>query len=327
MGWLDKLLGVPQYSEVDLPAVRIHPMRNMQVLDLRAIAKPDVALTVGLRVAIEMIRTLPAPFQRSVIFAPSVTRAFLELDAASLRRFSSSLRSHIMSITEAKRDVLLMMDFGGVVVPLPGQIVPGDVSILVPPELLARAREVLAPVKLYAAPDRGLGSAGILDTLGPPARESHYTIELPMFAPDLVHIDGVPGIVMRWKDKVLLDLRRIATGTDASLATSFLAAGMALKGLAPYTTRTWILAPWQLGESPADALRSATPFAREAIAIGTPEMDRVIFDGEPSEELVAWVRELGLHPSTKQYKLTPDRSMPYPQLAQNLMLDYAVRGR
>jgi len=327
MSWWKNLLGVAQFHEIDLPPVRIHPFRNMQVLDLRAIEKPDVALTVGLRVAVEMIRTLPAPFQRSIIFSPAVTRALFELDAAALRGLSKSLRGHIMSITAAKTDVLLMLDFGGVVAALPGQIVPGDASVLVPPELLDRAREVLAPVQLYAAPDRGVGSADILDTLGPPTRDARYTIELPMFAPDLVHIDGVPGVAMRWKDKLLLDLRRIATGTESSLGTSFLAAGMALKDLAPCTTRTWIIAPWQLGESPSEALRTALPFAREAIAIGRPEMDRVIFDGDPSEELVAWVRELGLHPSTKQYKLTPDRSLPYPQLAQNLMLDYAVRGR
>lgn len=313
MGWWSKLFGddLPEHGAV-VPPIVVHPLRYLQVVDLRAVADAAFALDTGMRVAIEMIRTTETPRQRAFAFSRKATQALLGLPSVRLAELARSMRTHLPSRTSFNDEIF----FGS-----------GEVAVLVNTDELARAAPVLATVELLAVPIEGPGSNDILATIGPPTRSKGFAIGLPSFTPDVISIDRVPGVALRWKGEALLDLRRIGTGNDMSFATSFVAAKMAMEEVGSIKRRTWVIAPWQLGSTPEASLERATNFAREAIAVHRPEVDRVVFDGRPSAELVRWVEDLGLDITERTFALSAEHSLTYPQLAMNWMLEYAIGGR
>ncbi len=315
VSWLEKLFGGSQtFHELDLPPVRLHALSNIQVVDLRAIDKVTDALGAAHRVAIEVYRTLPPPRSRLFVFAPAATEALLAIEPQALAKLTLPWREHIPQ--RSRQTSLDLVERS-----------TGEIGLLVPHGALDRGVAALAATPIMAMPLDGPGSNDIVSTLGAPTTEKGYTIQLPRFAPDVCTVSGVPGIGVRWNEHLLLDLRRLATGDEMSLGVSFLGARFAIEKLQPFKRRTWIIAPWILADDPAASLERAANGARTAVDLHRPDRDQVVFDGEPSSELRAWVTELGLTISEKPFPLNDSMSLPYPQLATNLMLDYAMRGR
>src|SRR5687767_3093662 len=130
MGWLSALLGGETYHELDIPPIRIAPFKHLQVVDLRGVRKPDEALGVGMRVAIEMIRTIETPLQRAFVFSFETTRALLGLDVPAIQALGRSMRAHLPARTKLDSEDLVERG-------------TGEVAIVVHPDDVARAGRVL----------------------------------------------------------------------------------------------------------------------------------------------------------------------------------------
>lgn len=300
------------YVEVEIPPVRIWSFDPLQLLDLRGLDDPEEALGRGVRVAVEMCRTIPHPHQRGVYFSPRATEALLALDPSRLRELVRALRT---GLPLRNRDPGADLYERG----------RGELAVLVAPEQMKR-NPTWESLGLTTAPNRGEGAGDLDAKIGAALRKS-YEIQHPRRAPDLVHIDGIPGVGMHWDDERFFDQRRAMGSGSIGLAVSFLAARLANERLPVTPVRTWILAPWMLGRDASTALVEATPRAREAIASRPPtRCDQVAFDADPPRELREWVASLGLTVTDAPRRVTEGLALPYPQLTQHFMLAYAAQS-
>ena len=280
------------YQEFDLPPIRIHPLGELQLMDLRALKVPEVALSAGLRVAVEMTRTLEPFEQRTWFFAPNVTFHIISKGGIQLAWHRELLRARLSG--------------------------KGDTALLFEPSQLEVGGVFCADHGLIAVPSRGPGANDIEAKIGePPA--AGYVIAHPKDAPDLVAVQGVPGIGIRMDDEVLLDLRRLGGSWPAAV----MAAKFALKAFGSYRTRTWIVADWQVSEE----LPSTAEVAADIVAEGNAEVDQLAVDGEITDPIRRLAAFLGLEICEQQRRVALGLSLPYPQLAHNIMLAHALTGK
>jgi|GEM_PF-3461654 len=292
MGWLSALrqyffeAGV--YREIALPPVRIVPLGPLQLVDLRAVDDPFEAVTVGAEVGVEMVRTLPSPEQRGFLFAPLAVQLLLD-DPARFRKLAPLLREKV----------------------------DGLVAFLVEPAVLERAGPICRALELVPTLCRGPDTIDIEERIGAPDPRRHEVAH-PKDMPNMYDVSGIPGVAFMWQDELVIDLRRIGRGPTA-FNTAWLGAKFATKFAPVPNRRIWIVPSW------AHVDGDTRDFAREALAQKLPAHgDHVAFDGEPATELRRFTEELGLTVTVEPRYVTEGLSLPYAQLAQNVLLAYAL---